>query len=292
MHQVIIVSLFLHASVSGCDPAPVDDGFDVTDVEADEYEDDDSELRVATSNPTTLPVPAAGVSPEIDQLMAISINGVQQDLRALLAAGNNAVPRARITGAFRTTDTPTRLQASAVSTTSVGAAQVYRCNGSTWVFQRPEAGLLPLLVDPAQPASPPVAVSDSTIRDHYRHPGDAAAAAAGPAWRLTANTVDFGDFGQRFVGSTTAAGFVSVSNPGAPTTAIPLLRVPASTQGAAGPQSFTSNLSGNLPSGRGFVLRLGTVGGRAPASCTASQNGQELRVPYSTDYYFVQLTES
>lgn len=35
-----------------------------------------------------------------------------------------------------------------------------------------------------------------------------------------------------------------------------------------------------------FIQRLHTVGGVAPAACTAKQAGRELRVKYSADYYF------
>ena len=35
-----------------------------------------------------------------------------------------------------------------------------------------------------------------------------------------------------------------------------------------------------------YVQRLHTRGGKPPASCTASQKGRTLRVPYTADYYF------
>ncbi|HEX8882141.1 MAG TPA: DUF3455 domain-containing protein, partial [Candidatus Acidoferrum sp.] len=34
------------------------------------------------------------------------------------------------------------------------------------------------------------------------------------------------------------------------------------------------------------IQRLNTKGGKAPASCDAAHVGQELRVPYSADYFF------
>lgn len=276
----------LNLGITGCDPDAELDDVDAAELDDEEFRDQEE----AATIPDELPVPAPGVSPEIDQLMTITINGAQHDIRNLLLASYNVTPRARITGAFRTEDTLSRTSVSSVSNTSVPAAQVYRCNGSSWVFQRPEAGLYPLLVDYA---NEPFISPDAQDWDHYRHPGDAAAPAAGPAWRSNSYfTSILGSFGQRFVGSNTSPDFVSVANPAAPTTAIPLLRVPASTQGAQGLIPSLSSFSANLPNGRGFVFRLGTVGGRAPASCTAGENGQELRVPYSTDYYFVQLTES
>lgn len=35
-----------------------------------------------------------------------------------------------------------------------------------------------------------------------------------------------------------------------------------------------------------YIQRLNTKGGKAPASCDAAHVGQELRVPYSADYFF------
>lgn len=282
------LGLFAVVGIVACDPALEDT--ELLDEEIDEdYEDlEDVTFRASVVNPTVLPIPAAGVEPEYDQLMAITINGVDHDIRDLLAADDTTMPRARITGAFRTTATDDRTWYTALSEIETEAAQVYRCDGATWVFQRPEAGLETLYFDLL--GNGPYASSGSHIFDHYRHPGDGTAA-AGPAWRLTRRFPNLSTFTQRFVGTTASPDFVSVANPAEPT-AINLLRVPSNSLGGPGASVPLANFSGNLPTGRGFLLRLGTEGGRAPASCAASENGNELRVPYSTDYYFVQLVES
>lgn len=281
------LSLFLSLGVTACDPAL--DGEELLDEDFEEdFDEDSDDFRMVGTIPTSLPVPAIGVAPEYDALMTVSIGGVNHDVRTLLAASNATVPRARITGVFRTTPTPDRLAYSAVSDTSTSATQVYRCNGASWVFQRPEAGLVPLM----NLGAGPVPVPDDVIRDHYLHPGPHGFGPdIGPAWRITNPTPTLRDAAQRFVGRTSGSDFVSVPNPAAPATAVNLLRVPANTSQAVGTLQ-SPGLSQNLPSGRGFVFRLDTVGGRAPASCAASQNGQEMRVSYSTDYYFVQLVES
>ena len=49
----------------------------------------------------------------------------------------------------------------------------------------------------------------------------------------------------------------------------------------------TTNSSGpGVLEGTTFIHRVNTVGGLAPSSAAGAQIGEELRVPYTTDYYF------
>jgi hypothetical protein len=85
---------------------------------------------------------------------------------------------------------------------------------------------------------------------------------AGPTWEA----ID----GSKVVGDLVAR------DDGPDANAIPWLLLRAKS--TSGPGVFNATLS---------IQRLRTVGGKAPASgCDQSHSGQEVRVPYSADYYF------
>jgi Protein of unknown function (DUF3455) len=203
-------------------------------------------------------------------------------------------PSARITGAFRTTTTSgvrRNLLEPAIAPvfdTNAPAAQVYQCQltptGSfAWTFIRPEAGLAPITTGP---------VNTQLARfEHFLYPGSPATVAAGPLWREI--TFD-GSQQDAFVGVRQASASNGTAN-------IPLLRIARADQA----YGIESNSGSNLPINQtiddggngqrhytGYVLRLNTVGGIAPtASCSSTvDTGTIIRVPYSSDYYFVQVT--
>lgn len=296
----LMLATLLTITAAACDPSLAEESCSEHEGEDDDGSNDVVRMIAVSSVPSALPLPAPGSADdtaEYTALMSILIGGVTHDIRDLLAEPSGAVPRARITGAFRTTPTPVREDWSGVSNTSLSAAQIYRCQAGAWVFQRPEAGLVSLQVQPDGSVMP--VEEEAFVLDHYRYPGVAEEGiAAGPAWRIVRRLsasgqvrTSVGAATQRYIGTTTSPDFVSVVNPQAPSTAINLLRVPTLTNGYVG-SAVRGGFSANLPSGRGMLLRLSTANGRAPASCDVGQEGQDLRVPYATDYYFVQLVES
>jgi hypothetical protein len=84
---------------------------------------------------------------------------------------------------------------------------------------------------------------------------------AGPTWKWNAD-------GSQVVGARVAAA-------DSPVGAIPWLLLSAASHAGAGKMADVS-----------YVQRVATLGGTAPASCTAAQVTQTLSVPYTASYYF------
>ncbi|HEU4406965.1 MAG TPA: DUF3455 domain-containing protein [Polyangiaceae bacterium] len=205
---------------------------------------------------------------------------------------------AKVTAAFRTTNTPAQVLAFAgaspatapVEQPGAPAAQVYQCRaGSGWTFLRPEAGLEPILSSPL----PPDIQSIGVTFDHFRFPGGLAyprffdnqpqsdvTPPAGPAWRV--NVPGATNQQSLFIASQPA----EVSVPKAGT--IPELRLRRATNL---PLRSAEHFYAGFFNGQ-YMLRLNTQGGAAPTkACNASNDGAIERVPYSTDYYAVDLLE-
>jgi Protein of unknown function (DUF3455) len=205
---------------------------------------------------------------------------------------------AKVTAAFRTTNTPTNVLAFAGASPATApieqpgapAAQVYQCRaGSGWTFVRPEAGLEPILSSPLPADIQAIGVTF----DHFRFPGGLTyplnyvnqpasdlTPPAGPAWRI--NVPGAPNQQSLFI----AAQPAEASSPKAGT--IPELRLRRVTNL---PLQSTPYFYAGFFNGR-YMLRLNTTGGVAPtAACNASNDGAFQRVPYSAEYYAVDLLE-
>jgi Protein of unknown function (DUF3455) len=131
------------------------------------------------------------------------------------------------------------------SVVEADGVQIYQCQRQTdpvesyaWVFSAPEAQL-----------------TDQAGKPFGRH-------YAGPTWEA----ID----GSKVIGE------VKARDPGPDPTAIPWLRL-----------SATSTTGRGLLAKTASILRLKTVGGKAPVSgCSADANNQLLRVPYQAEYRF------
>lgn len=266
----------------------------------DDEDDDASDAEVATEAlrrisrdaPTELPdgVPA--------DLLRVSLGGTDYDLRELLSRAPGSRPSARIVAAYQTVSTPVEappLGTGSVSlptdvTPSAPAAQVYECRDSgglfAWSFLRPEAGLRPIT-----PESVPGL--ETLIFDHFRYPGGIDYGAptgtppVGPAWRVSAPALNQGvpTSGQTlFIGAAEAAVPNGAAN-------VPLLRLSNAARIDTGLPSDVFSRTTADGGQRGYVLRLNTMGGIAPTSgCAgAADVGRQERVPYSADYYFIDV---
>lgn len=270
-------------ALGGCDD---DDGASDAEVAAEALQ------RISRDAPTGLPdsVPA--------DLLRVSLGGTDYDLRELLDRAPGSRPSARIVAAYQTVSTPVEappLGTSSVSrptdaTPSAPAAQVYECRNTggsfAWSFLRPEAGLQPITTEP-------VPGLETLLLDHFRYPGGidygppTRAPPVGPAWRVSAPALNQGEptSGQTlFIGAADASAPNGSGN-------VPLLRIANAAridQGLPSDVFSRTTADGRL---RGYVLRLDTVGGLAPASgCAgAADAGKQERVPYSADYYFIEV---
>jgi Protein of unknown function (DUF3455) len=270
-------------------------------------------IQISTFAPIRFPNLPAMTAAEQTALFTVTLDSSARpgtkdilDLRALVAVPKGApfVARALITSAFKTTKLPAGpsipFLANNVATlptyqNSAPAAQVYECRvaangGVAWAFARPEAGLVPIVEGPG------LGNLDGFVMDHFRFPGDAARGVpAGPAWRVGSAALNQGvAYGGQayFVGAAEA----TIPNGTATGTAaqnIPALRV-RNVGGltVAIPNGYFPVTD---PIGRGysaFLLRLNTQGGIAPSTgcqVSASDLGKTVRVPYSTEYYFVEV---
>ena len=248
--------------------------------------------RISTDAPTELPddVPS--------DLLRLTLGGADYDLRELLSRAPGSSPSARIVAAYQTDATPPEappLGTSTVSrptdsTPSAPAAQVYECRNSggsfAWSFLRPEAGLRPITTE----VLPGL---ETLILDHFRYPGGidygppSGTPPVGPTWRVSAPVLSRG---VPTSGQTLFIGAADVSVPNGAGN-VPLLRL---SNAARIDQGLPSDVFSRTTSGgnqRGYVLRLNTVGGIAPASgCAgAADEGKQERVPYSADYYFIEV---
>jgi hypothetical protein len=251
--------------------------------------------RISQFAPSSLPdnLPEA--------LVQVTFGGARYDLRELLGRPSGSRPSARIVSAYKTVDTPSEpppLGTSAMSVTpdytrSAPAAQVYECrqsgSGFAWTFLQPEAGLQPLTTQPVQEV-------ETLILDHFRYPGGidygppTGTPPVGPSWRVSAPALDQGT---PTSGQTLFIGAVEASVPNGPDN-VPLLRVSNVARIDQGLPSevFSRTLSDGTQTG--YVLRLNTMGGIAPtAGCAdAAHVGKRERVPYSADYYFIDVLTS
>lgn len=205
---------------------------------------------------------------------------------------------AKVTAAFHTKNTPTSVLAFAgaspttapVEQPAAPAAQVYQCRAGTgWTFVRPEAGLEPILSSPLPPDIQNIGVTF----DHFRFPGGLTypryregqpqsdvTPPVGPAWRV--NVPGAPNQQSLFIASQPA----EASVPKAGT--IPELRLRRAT---SLPLRSTEHFYAGFFNGQ-YMLRLNTTGGVAPTTaCNASNDGAFERVPYSADYYAVDLIE-
>ncbi|MBZ4423148.1 DUF3455 domain-containing protein [Myxococcus sp. RHSTA-1-4] len=272
-------------AVGGCD----DDDDDQPD---DARTATEAIRRISQDAPTELPdnVP--------DSLLQVTLGGTQYNLRELLGNAPESRPSARIVAAYQTVSTPSDPPPLGTSSTEVPpdytrsapAAQVYECRQNAgafaWSFLRPEAGLQPITTQP-------IPGLDTLVLDHFLYPGGidygppTGTPAAGPSWRVSAPPLAASSptSGQSlFIGATEA----SVPN-GADN--VPLLRV---ANVARVDQAFPSEVfSATTSDGTrfGYVLRLNTAGGIAPGSgCGGTADvGKRERVPYSAEYYFVEV---
>jgi hypothetical protein len=264
----------------------------------DDDDDDDAEeatealRRISSDAPTALP----DAVPE--DLLRVSLGGVDHDLRELLSRAPGSRPSARIVAAYQTATTPLEappLGTSTVSlptdsTPSAPAAQVYVCRNSggvfAWSFLRPEAGLRPITTGP-------VPDLDELVLDHFRYPGGidygppTGTPPVGPAWRVSAPALNQGvpTSGQTlFIGAAEASVPNGAGN-------VPLLRLSNAARIDQGLPSDVFSRTTSDGSQRGYVLRLNTLGGLAPTSgCEdAADEGTLERVPYSADYYFIEV---
>lgn len=280
----VIATLALAAvTFHGCDDdEPVDEAAAATE----------AVKQITQGAPTRLPdnVP--------DEVLRVTLGGVEYNLRELLSRPSDSRPSARIVAAYKTVSTPADAPPFGPPEVAVHpgyqpsepAAQVYECrdNGAAiaWVFTHPEAGLQPI-------TSQPIPALDSLVLDHFRYPGDidfgppTGTPPVGPAWRVSAPVLDQGTptAGQTlFVGSIEA----SVANGSGN---IPLLRLGNVARIDRGLPSDVFSRTTSDGTQTGYVLRLNTVGGIAPKTdCDGLEpwNKRE-RVPYSADYYFIDV---
>ncbi|QSQ26461.1 DUF3455 domain-containing protein [Pyxidicoccus parkwayensis] len=281
----VIAALSLSVVVlGGCD----DDDDDVSDADVAT----EALKRISQDAPTALPegVPA--------DLLRVNLGGTDYDLRDLLNAGANARPSARIVAAYETVTTPADpppLGTSSMSlptdvTPSEPAAQVYECHNTggtfAWTFLRPEAGLRPITTQTVQGL-------DTLVFDHFRYPGGidfgspTGTPPIGPAWRVSAQSLNGG------VPTSGQSLFIGAADASVPNGAenVPQLRLTNAARIDQGLPSDVFSRTTSDGSQLGYVLRLNTVGGIAPTSgcAAAGDEGKRERVPYSADYYFVEV---
>jgi len=266
----------------------------------DDEDTSDADERAATEAVKQISQDAPGALPGNvpDAVLQVTLGGTQYDLRDLLGRPSGSRPSARIVSAYKTVDTPAQPPPFGTSTLSVTpdytrsapAAQVYECrqsgSGFAWAFLQPEAGLEPLTPQPVQHL-------EALRLDHFRYPGGidygppTGTPLAGPSWRVSAPALDQGTptSGQSlFVGAVEA----TVPNGSAN---IPLLRLANVARIDQGLPSEVFSRTSADGTQTGYVLRLNTVGGLAPtAGCEgAADVGKRERVPYSADYYFMDV---
>jgi hypothetical protein len=232
-----------------------------------------------------------------DAIANVTINGTVYDLRTLLTRSTR--PFARIVSAYRTTQTPGQPPPLGTATNRVAppyalwsfASQTYQCRvaasgtGYEWVFTQPEAGLLPLTTEAVNNL-------DQLVLDHFRYPGGISYGTftppAGPSWRISAPALNGGE---PTAGQRTFVGALETSVPNG-TSHIPLLRVRNVARIDSGITEDPFSRTNAANNQTGYLLRLNTWGGIAPAATecsTASQVGTTRRVFYSTEYYFVNV---
>ncbi|XXF80203.1 DUF3455 domain-containing protein [Myxococcaceae bacterium GXIMD 01537] len=233
-----------------------------------------------------------------ESLLLVTLGGAQYDLRDLLGRPAGSRPSARIVSAYRTVDTPAEpppLGTSAMPVTldytrSAPAAQVYECRQSgsefAWTFLQPEAGLQPI-------TSQPVQNLELLVLDHFRYPGGidfgppTGTPPVGPAWRVSAPAVN------PATPTSTQTIFIGAGDASVPNGPdnVPLLRlINVARIDLWLPNELFSRTSSDGTQ-TGYVLRLNTTGGIAPtAGCGgAADVGKRERVPYSADYYFIDV---
>jgi hypothetical protein len=233
-----------------------------------------------------------------EALVQVTLGGAQYDLRELLGRPSGSRPSAHIVAAYKTVDTPAEpppLGTSTMSampdyTRSAPAAQVYECrqsgSGFAWTFLQPEAGLQPLTTQPVQNL-------ETLILDHFRYPGGidygppTGTPPVGPSWRVSAPALDQGT---PTSGQTLFVGAVEASVPNGPDN-VPQLRVANVARIDQGLPSEVFSRTTSDGTQTGYALRLNTTGGIAPATgCGgAADVGKRQRVPYSADYYFIDV---
>lgn len=233
-----------------------------------------------------------------DALLQVTLGGTQYELRDLLGRPSGSRPSARIVSAYKTVDTPSEPPPLGTSTMSVPpdytrsapAAQVYECrqsaSGFAWTFLQPEAGLEPLTTQPFQHL-------ERLVLDHFRYPGGidygppTGTPPTGPSWRVSAPALNQGT---PTSGQSLFIGALDVSVPNG-TANVPVLRLANVARVDQGLPSEVFSRNSSDGTQLGYVLRLNTVGGIAPtAGCGgAADVGKRERVPYSADYYFVDV---
>jgi hypothetical protein len=259
---------------------------------------DDSQLALLALQQLTRYAPSYLPGPVPQELLQVTMGGAEYDIGELLGRPAGARPYARIAAAYRASATPENpppwgqpsLAVVPDYTLTAPAAQVYECrqegSGYAWAFLGPEAGLQPI-------ATQPIPGLSELVLDHFRYPGGidfgppTGTPPAGPVWRVSAPALNQGSpmFGQTlFIGAIEA---LADNGPGN----IPLLRVANVARIDQGVP--IDPFSRTLPDGlrAGFVLRLNTMGGVAPATgCGAAADlGQRYRSPYVADYYFINV---
>lgn len=282
---VVVVSALALSALSGCDD-------DESSTPSDSELATQALEQIVRNAPTSLPASAP------DEVLRVTLGGVQYNLRDLLSQPSDARPSARIVSAYHTVTTPADpppfgTSAMAVppdSTHSAPAAQVYECrqNGSSfaWTLLQPEAGLDPI-------TSQPVSGLEKLVLDHFRYPGGidygppTGSPPTGPSWRVSASALNEGSPTR---GQTLFVGVLEVSVPNG-TGNVALLRLAQAARIDQGLPSdvFSRTLSDGTQTG--YVLRLNTVGGIAPTEgCAgAADVGSRFRSPYSADYYFINV---
>ncbi|WP_205525603.1 DUF3455 domain-containing protein [Pyxidicoccus trucidator] len=266
----------------------------------DEEDDGPSDAEVATEALRRISDDALTELPDDvpADLLRVSMGGADYDLRELLSRAPGSRPSARIVAAYQTVSTP--LDAPPLGTSSASlptdvtpsapAAQVYECRNSlglfAWSFLRPEAGLRPLTTEP-------VVGLETLILDHFRYPGGidygppTGTPPIGPAWRVSAAALNQG------VPTSGQSLFIGAADASVPNGAenVPLLRLSNAARIDTGLPSDVFSRTTSDGSQRGYVLRLNTLGGIAPTSgCAgAADEGKLERVPYTADYYFLEV---
>jgi Protein of unknown function (DUF3455) len=270
-------------------------------------------IQISTSAPTRFPKLPSMTAAEQTALFTVTLDSSARpgtkdimDLRSLIDVPKGApfVARAVITSAFKTANLPAGPSipffANNVATlptyqNSAFAAQVYECRvtangGIAWAFARPEAGLVPIV------QGQDLGNLDGFVMDHFRFPGDAARGVpAGPAWRVSNAALNQG---VAYAGQAYFVGAAEATIPNGTATGTAGRNIPALRVRNVG--GFTAAIPNGYfpvtdPIGRGysaFLLRLNTQGGVAPSTgcqVSASDLGKTVRVPYSTEYYFVEV---
>ncbi|RKG95891.1 DUF3455 domain-containing protein [Corallococcus sp. CA053C] len=248
--------------------------------------------QIAMNAPTSLP---ANVP---DEVLRVTLGGVEYNLRELLSRPSESRPSAHIVAAYLTVPTPEDPPPFGTRDVAVDpdyeraapAAQVYECrqnaSGFAWAFLQPEAGLQPI-------TSQPIPALDKLVLDHFRYPAGidfgppTGTPPVGPSWRVSAPVLNEGTptAGQTlFVGSVEATVANGSGN-------VPLLRLANVARIDRGLPSDVFSRTTSDGTQTGYALRLNTVGGIAPtAGCSGTADvGQRERVPYAADYYFVDV---